>query len=158
MKIYLILHGLVSLLVTFPGASIMQHNVSIGAVFEEPDFQHFSNIFYTALKEQQDLADGGILQGVSIPSMNNLYDSLKGICSVLKTNNTIAFIVVGSKETVNALTLLTEPLGIPVLGYIKNDIHTDSKITPTSSRSSNASILFILKFFTWISIFSSSLP
>ncbi|OWF44765.1 Glutamate receptor ionotropic, NMDA 3A [Mizuhopecten yessoensis] len=128
MKIYLILHGLVSLFVTFPGASIIQYNVSIGAVFEEPEFEHFSNIFYNALQEHRDLIDGGILQGVTIPSMNNLYDSLKGICSVLESNNTIAFIVLGSKETVNALTLLTEPLGIPVLGYIKNDLHTDSKI------------------------------
>ena len=109
------------------GDVTITYNVSIGAVFDR-DYNHYSDLFFRTLALQQDFIHGGKMQGFAFPAFEELYHNLKGVCSLLEKNNILAFVVVGTKQTINTISLIAEPLGIPLLAYIVDDQYQFSKV------------------------------
>ena len=113
-------------LISFSGAKVLK--VTIGAIFEPSEFTRFNEIFEQTISEQEGTYNGVSFRGVAIPSMENLYDNIRGLCNFISNNtdnNVVAFIVFGSRKTLNSISLVTETLGVPVLGYVtdKEDTH-----------------------------------
>lgn len=90
-------------------------NVTIAAIFDLPYYDHFSRIFYKYISEN--VTKDVSLQGIAIDSRDNIDETIRGICSLFEQNNIVAFIVIGSTETIHSVSLVTTPLNIPVLGY-----------------------------------------
>jgi len=144
------LYGLYILSCTFFIRAYTIQNISIGAIFEASEYEHYSNIFYKAIKDQKEFVNGVKLDGFAMLALDDLYDTLQGVCSVFDRNNIVAFIVVGSKKTINAITLISEPLGIPILGY--TDMFEFSKVSLFNILIGVLLLLYTKKILLFISI------
>lgn len=90
-------------------------NVTIAAVFDIQYYDHFSRILFNFVG--QNVTNDVSLHGIAIESGSNIDGILRGLCSLFENNNIIAFIVIGSSETLHSVNLVTTPLKIPVLSY-----------------------------------------
>lgn len=90
-------------------------NVTIAAVFDIQYYDHFSRILFNYVG--QNVTNDVSLHGIAIDARDNIDGTLRGLCSLFENNNIIAFIVIGSSETLHSVNLVTTPLKIPVLSY-----------------------------------------
>ncbi|XP_076089947.1 glutamate receptor ionotropic, NMDA 3A-like [Mytilus galloprovincialis] len=90
-------------------------NVTIAAIFDIEYYDHFSRIFFRYFTEN--ITQEVSLHGIATDSRNNIDGTLRGICSLFKDNNIVSFIVIGSTQTIQSVSLVTTPLKIPVLSY-----------------------------------------
>lgn len=102
------------------GATV-QPNMTILAVFEADKYAFYNKVFYSSLDELQE-HDGFVpFEGRAINDFNNIYEILMGTCSLFPQNNIVLFFLVGREELIHSFSVMSEPLGVPILGYITED-------------------------------------
>lgn len=90
------------------------HGNDIVAVIEQDVYNIHFRTFY--------LSVGGPdvnVSGAVYPTYTGVYDQLHGVCSYL-TQRTLAVFIVGNRDSINFISMVTDVLGIPTLAYLKD--------------------------------------
>ena len=63
------------------------------------------------------LKENHTVSGRAIPVLDDFYTSVLTLCSFIEDRDIRALLVVGKQRTIHTVSLVANPLGIPVLGY-----------------------------------------
>lgn len=106
-----------------PSAPMAVHH--IGAMFQVDNFTAYALAFRRAIANANNQMDAHVrLEGVALPSGEELLDNLKSaanrltyICDAVQHNNITTFLAIGGQDMLNTLSIVTQYVGIPVIGY-----------------------------------------
>jgi len=101
-------------------------SVSIGAVFDAPEFDEYSSLFYHTFNDNRLLRNTSLnvtAFATPIDPNKSVYSSLLSLCSSIEGSDTRVILVIGTEDTVQRVSQVAQPLGIPMLA-----LTTDSNV------------------------------
>lgn len=104
----------------FVYAHALSTKIGIGAIFDGGDYGNFNGIFYRGFQENQLLQKHNIsIQARAVPlaDKSGVYSTIQSVCSFVEGRDTRVLLVVGRQETLQTVSQVAQPLGIPIVGY-----------------------------------------
>ena len=100
----------------------------IGGSFEVSNFTEYAIEFVHALNRS--LPPTHVqFEAINLQAWSNLHGRLMYICDAVAHNNVTVFLAVGSQDMVNTLSIVTEYVGIPVIGYVTDTVTASSTVS-----------------------------
>ena len=121
----------------------LQPQIGIGAVFDSEHFNHYNSVFYRAFQENNLLIKHNIsiapiatqhqennlllkhnisIKPLTTQHQDNIYSSMNVFCSFIESRDIKVLFVVGRQSTIQSVSQVAEPLGIPILGYTTDTV------------------------------------
>lgn len=100
----------------------------IGGAFEVANFTEVAVEFIHALNHSVPPTHVRF-EAINLQAWSNLHEWLVYICDAVAHNNVTVFLAVGSQDMVNTLAIVTEYVGIPVIGYVTDKITASSTVS-----------------------------
>ncbi|KAL8586118.1 hypothetical protein ACOMHN_065081 [Nucella lapillus] len=94
--------------------------VNITAIFEEEHFQDLQAVFYRTLRDFNNASQDVHWFGQAVPARSDLKDTLSAVCNLMegRRSSLHVLVVFGNVSTIQTVNLLSQTLGIPVLGFM----------------------------------------
>nr|KAG5695990.1 hypothetical protein BaRGS_023369 [Batillaria attramentaria] len=94
--------------------------VNITAIFEEEDFEDFEAVFYRTLADFNNNSKDIHWFGHAVIARRDLKATISAVCSLMegRRSSLHVLIVFGNVSTIQTVNLLSQTLGIPMMGYM----------------------------------------
>lgn len=94
--------------------------VNITAIFEEEDFEDFEAVFYRTLNDFNNASKDIYWFGQAVPAQRDLKATISAVCSLMegRRSSLHVLVVFGNVSTIQTVNLLSQSLGIPMMGYM----------------------------------------
>lgn len=114
-------HWVLATLPLFVFGYAIKPEIGIGAIFDKADFDDFNSTFTRGISENQLLEKNNLTLKPQVTPLNeDIYTSIRTLCTILDGQDVRVLLVVGSEHTIRTVSQVAEPLGIPILGYAKD--------------------------------------
>lgn len=96
--------------------------VNITAVFEEEDFEDFQAVFYRTLNDFNNASKDIRWFGHAVVANQDVKETISAVCNLMegRRSSLHVLIVFGNVSTIQTMNMLSQTLGIPMMGYMTN--------------------------------------
>ncbi|XP_076440488.1 glutamate receptor ionotropic, NMDA 3A-like isoform X2 [Babylonia areolata] len=101
--------------------------ITITAIFEEKDVEDLEVVFYRTIQEFNNGSDDLTWFGQAVTAGQDVKETLSALCNLMegRRSSLHVLVVFGNMSTIQTVSLLSQTLGIPMMGYMmdKGDGH-----------------------------------
>lgn len=94
--------------------------VNITAIFEEKNFEDFEAVFYRTLNDFNNASQDIRWFGHAVAARRDLKGTISDVCKLMegRRSSLHVLVVFGNVSTIQTINLLSQTLGIPMMGYM----------------------------------------